>query len=65
MKIKKLNKLKDILLVGLVLSLSLFSMTKAANAEENVEAEFKSVIKDYKIEDVIVENGITLREAKR
>lgn len=64
MKIKKLNKLKDILLVGLVLSLSLFSMTKAANAEENVEAEFKSVIKDYKIEDVIVENGITLRRGE-
>ncbi len=51
-----------------ILAFSLFSTiatignTQVVNGEGNLEAEFVSMTKDYKSEDVIVENGISIKK---
>jgi N-acetylmuramoyl-L-alanine amidase len=54
-----IRKVKSLLALGIIFTMPMLGTT-IANANTDLESEFKSVINKYEAEEVIVENGIAL-----
>jgi N-acetylmuramoyl-L-alanine amidase len=54
-----IRKLKTLLTLGIIFTMPMLGTT-IANANTDIESEFKSIINKYEAEEVVVENGIAL-----
>ncbi|HSQ34140.1 MAG TPA: hypothetical protein VLM81_04560, partial [Peptostreptococcaceae bacterium] len=59
MRYNIIRKIKSLLALGIIFTMPMLGTT-IANANTDIESEFKSIINKYEAEEVIVENGIAL-----
>ena len=59
MKCNIKRRVKSLLTLGIIFTMSMLGTT-IANANTDLESEFKSIINKYEAEEVVVENGIAL-----
>ena len=63
MRMKYKLKIKNLIMITMLASIPTLIDTTIANAD-TIEDEFLSVINKYKIEDVVVEEGISLEKGE-